>query len=353
MNIWRWAEHFEAIPEKARISLGEGDTPLIQSRSIGPAAGLPHLFFKLESNNPTGSYKDRFAAAAISDMIARGRTRCVATSSGNTGAALAAYSAATNIRCQIAIVETAPEEKLRQMLAYGAELYRVKGFGLDPQITSETFSLLREAAAQPEAALQISAFKYCPAGMSGVRSLALEIAEQLPGVDHVFSPAGGGGLTLATAQGLPRRTNAAVHCVQPAGNDTIATPLRNGKLTAREVDCTSRISGLQVANVIDGDAVIDACRASGGTGHAVDDEFVWEIQRRLAEEEGVFAEPAGAVALAGALQARANGEFSEDEDIVCLVTGSGFKDSASVERMVSDRTCPVVEVADLSEALRR
>ncbi len=352
MSIWRWAEHFEAIPEKARISLGEGDTPLIRSRSIGPAAGMPRLFFKLESTNPTGSYKDRFAAAAVSDMIARGQGRCVATSSGNTGAALAAYCAAARIRCQIAIVETAPEDKLRQMLAYGAELYRVKGFGLDPQATADTFALLQEAANQPGAALQISAFKYCPMGMSGVRSLALEIAEQLPEVDHVFSPAGGG-LTLATAQGLQSRPDTAVHCVQPAGNDTIATPLREGKLAAREVDCDSRISGLQVANVIDGDAVIDACRASGGDGHAVDDDFVWEVQRRLAEEEGVFAEPAGAVALAGALQARANGEIPEDGHIVCLVTGSGFKDSASVERLVSDAPCPIVEVQDLSGALRR
>ncbi len=352
MSIWRWAEHFEAIPEAARISLGEGGAPLIRSRAIGPSAGLPNLFFKLESTNPTGSYKDRFAAAAVSDMIAHGRARCVATSSGNTGAALAAYCAAARIRCQIAIVETAPEDKLRQMLAYGAELYRVRGFGLDPQITAATFALLQDAATLPAAALQISAFRYCPIGMSGVRSLGLEIAEQLPDVAHVFSPAGGGGLTLATAQGLQNCANAAVHCVQPAGNDTIATPLRKGASAARDVNCASQISGLQVANVIDGDAVIEACRASGGTGHAVEDELIWETQRRLAEEEGVFAEPAAAVALAGALQARENGELTEDENVVCLVTGSGFKDSASVDRLIASRTCPILDAADLREALR-
>ena len=72
------------------VSLGEGNTPLIRSRAIGPAAGLRNLFFKLEAVNPTGSYKDRYAAAAISHMVAAGQKNCIATSSGNTGAALAA-----------------------------------------------------------------------------------------------------------------------------------------------------------------------------------------------------------------------------------------------------------------------
>jgi len=71
VSIWRWAKHFETIPESARIDLGEGSTPLIRSRRIGPKAGLENLYFKLESANPTGSYKDRFAVTAISDMLAR------------------------------------------------------------------------------------------------------------------------------------------------------------------------------------------------------------------------------------------------------------------------------------------
>ncbi|MGB0580224.1 MAG: pyridoxal-phosphate dependent enzyme, partial [Limisphaerales bacterium] len=111
MSIWRWADHWETLPEAARLTLGEGNTPLLRSRSIGPAAGLKNLFFKLETTNPSGSYKDRFAAAAISHMIAREQSTCVATSSGNTGAALATYCAAGKIQCRIAIVETAPEAK--------------------------------------------------------------------------------------------------------------------------------------------------------------------------------------------------------------------------------------------------
>ena len=122
MTIWRWAELIAHVPEHARLTLGEGDTPLVRSRRIGPDAGLKNLYFKLETGNATGSYKDRFAFGAISHMIAAGQTKCIATSSGNTGAALAAYCAAAGIECRIALVEGAPLGKMSQMMAYGAKI---------------------------------------------------------------------------------------------------------------------------------------------------------------------------------------------------------------------------------------
>src|SRR5436190_16918855 len=142
MSIWRWANRFSDVREEHRVTLGEGSTPLLRSRRIGRAIGAKNLFFKLETTNPTGSYKDRFAAAAISDMIARGKRRCIATSSGNTGSALAAYCAAASIECEIAIVETAPIEKLKQMMAYGARIYRVRGFGVSAEITSQVIAVI-------------------------------------------------------------------------------------------------------------------------------------------------------------------------------------------------------------------
>ena len=76
MSIWKWAEHLAPIPAEARITLGEGDTPLIRSRRIGPSLGLNNLYLKLETGNATGSYKDRFAFTAISHMVAQGKTNC-------------------------------------------------------------------------------------------------------------------------------------------------------------------------------------------------------------------------------------------------------------------------------------
>lgn len=343
MSIWRWADQWEPVSEASRLTLGEGNTPLVRSRSIGPQAGLQNLFFKLESTNPSGSYKDRFAAAAISHMIAQEQSTCVATSSGNTGAALATYCAAGRLRCRIAIVETAPQAKLQQMLAYGAEIFRVRDFGTDATVTAKVFERLNTLGEQPGHALQISAYAYSPLGMAGVESIAFELAEQADEINHVFCPAGGGGLTLAVARGFAKLGHqTAVHCVQPAGNDTIAGPLRTGCDRAQAVTCTSRISGLQVASVIDGDEVIRECRPTGGTGHTISDERIWECQKRLAREEGVFSEPAGAVALAGALEAARRGEVGSEEHVVCLVTGTGFKDADSIERLNAAAEVPLI-----------
>ena len=354
MSIWSWADWISPVASKNQVTRGEGNTPLVRSRRIGPSVGLSSLYFKLETTNPSGSYKDRFASAAVSSMLQGDCTSCIATSSGNTGAALAAYCAAAGIRCRIAIVETAPLGKLKQMMAYGADIFRVKGFGLDPNVTATTFTMLQKIGSQPGSALQISAFTYSPVGMTGVETVSFELADQLDSIDHVFCPAGGGGLCVAVARGFERLVDEgrmtvgpAVHCVQPEGNDTIAGPMRDGKKRAQEVSCTSQISGLQVANVMDGDLVIAECRPTGGTGHSVDDASTWTAQRRLAREEGIFSEPAGAVALAGVLQAVKNGELDPNASIVCLVTGTGFKDEAAIDRMIVDSECPIMTIDQL------
>lgn len=358
MSIWHWEELLDAPAPESRLTLGEGRTSLVGSRRIGQAHDVRRLSFKLESSNPSGSYKDRFAASAISHMLAAGQSHCIATSSGNTGAALAAYCAAAAIECRIAIVETAPNAKLQQMFCYGAQLLRVEGFGIDPTTTSRTFELLSDAAAHPQAALQISAFKYSPLGMLGVQTIAYEIAEQAPDVDNVFIPAGGGGLALAVALGFEqlRRANRVprvprLHCVQPIGNDTIASSLRRGDEKAVAVAGRSSITGLQVPSVIDGDQLIAHCRATGGMGYVVDDESVYRIQKRLAREEGIFCEPAAAVSVAGALLARERQEIGADESTVCLITGSGFKDQIAIDRMNANLECPRSDLAGLADFL--
>jgi threonine synthase len=361
MSIWRWSQWLTPVPEGARITLGEGMTPVVRSRRIGPSVGLKNLFFKLEMMNPSGSYKDRFAVTAISDMAARGKTRCIATSSGNTGAALAAYCAAAGIRCEIAIVEKAPQGKLKQMLAYGATLYRIKEFGISSDVSQRVVNCLQTLASRPEAQMQISAFRYSPAGMTGVYSMGHELAEQGDAPwDHVFCMAGGGGLVLAVARGFEQALAAGkiprlprVECVQPAGNDTMAGALRAGRDRSEAITCTSRISGLQVPTVVDGDEVIAACRRNGGTGHLVSDELIWETQKRLSLEEGIFAEPAGATAVAGAVQAARNGEIDPKAYVVCPITGSAFKDPPSLDEMIKNVSCPMIDVAELERRVEQ
>ena len=360
-GIWRHAEWIDPVPNWARLTLGEGNTPLVRSKRLGPSVGLKNLFFKLEFTNPTGSYKDRFACAAISDMIAHGKTECIATSSGNTGASLAAYCALAGISCEIAIVEKAPEGKLRQMLAYGAKLYRVRDFGVDSQTSDRVVECLKKQSARPQAQMQISAFAYSPAGMSGVCGISHELVEQSPApIDHVFCMAGGGGFVAAIARGFDQILQSGhltkrprIECVQPEGNNTIAGPLQSGALVGRSVAaCTSKISGLQVPQLIDGNEVITACRASGGTGHVVTDELVFETQSRLAKEEGLFAEPAASTAVAGVLQAARAGQLHADAQIICIISGSAFKDPTSLEAMTRNSPCPMIDVQELEQRVK-
>lgn len=355
MSLWKFAD---ALPElvhvlpEHRVQLGEGDTPLVRSIKVGPDAGLSALYFKLESCNPTGSYKDRFAAAAVSDMVACQKRRCLATSSGNTGSALAAYCAAAGIECSIAIIDGAPQGKIRQMQAYGARLFSVHNFGHDHQINENVMKTLHQLSEEADSAMQVSAFKFSPLGMSGVQSVSYELVDQLPDrLDHVFCQAGGGGMTWAVARGFSLlekqerlHKGPAVHCVQPEGNNTIAGPLREGKDQGQNVQGTSTISGLQVSNVLDGNHVIADCRKSGGNGFLVSDEEIYAVQARLAREEGLFCEPAAAVSVAGALQAHQRGEIQSDDVTVCLITGTGFKDERSIIKMTQTAAFPTLDM---------
>ncbi len=341
-GIWQYSHLLPQIREESRYSLGEGNTPLVKCPQLSALLGLENLYFKLEIVNPSGSYKDRFAACAVSGLAQRNINFCIATSSGNTGAALSAYCAAAGIKCYICIVDGAPTGKMQQMQAYGAETLMIKGFGIDPGVTGEVMNGLSAIAESFSSPVQISAYQYSPLGMAGVETIAYEIAEAIPTFHgHIFSPAGGGGLTLALAKGFQKWkevqsdfTTPGIHCVQPTGNDTIAGPLRNGSNKAQPVyKSSTTISGLQVPNIIDGNETLTACKVTGGNGHIVTDELVYECQETLANKGGIFCEPAGAVAFAGLVNALKNGEIDKEEHMVCLVTGHGFKDPVSAAKM--------------------
>jgi threonine synthase len=355
--MWKFDAMLPPVMPNCRIQLGEGQTPLVKSRSIGAALGLKNLYFKLENLNPSGSYKDRFASAFVSMMKMRSQSLCVATSSGNTGAALAAYCAAANIKCVLAIVDGAPIPKIKQMQLYGAHTIMVEGFGINPNTTSEVFAGLAKLTNSLSLPLPISAYIFCAEGMRGVQSIMYEIVDSIE-AQHVFSPAGGGGLTLAMAKGAleysanyKKITIPKVHCVQPEGNDTIASALRNGFVKANAVNnATTQISGLQVPSVLDGDLVIEYCRKLNGNGFVVKDSIVFEYQKLLAQTEGIFCEPAGAVSLAGLKLAVELNEVHSDETVVCLITGSGFKDMLSVDNQFN---LPAIQKIDSTSLIKQ
>jgi threonine synthase len=218
-----YARHAGYLPVPAgAVDLGQGATPTVRSRSIGPAAGIADLRFKLESLNPTGSYKDRFAGLAIGRLAAAGVGACVATSSGNTGAALAACAAAAGMPCALFVAEGAPAGKLAQMRAYGAHVHRVARFVADPAESRKIAAVLAAAAAARGLPLQVSAYAICPEAMEGIKTLAYELADEADGAGDVFLPVGGGGLFVAVARGYADLVAAGrlagpprLHAVQP------------------------------------------------------------------------------------------------------------------------------------------
>ncbi|MBO9618319.1 MAG: pyridoxal-phosphate dependent enzyme [Niabella sp.] len=357
-GIWKYKTLLPEVSARHRITLGEGNTPLIHSRNIGKLLGLEELYFKLENLNPTGSYKDRFATLAVGKLLMRKAKFFLATSSGNTGAALAAYGAASDIRCFLSVVDGAPVGKVEQMGVYGADIFMIKNFGISRAVTENVMRTLQQLAKQSGTNVEISAYRYSPVGMAGVETIAFEIAEALTRVRHVFVPAGGGGLTLAIIKGFEkwRKLHAGfnkpfVFCVQPDGNNTIAGALEAERSFAKGLaKSTTAISGLQVPNILDGNSIIAKARSGKVKGTLVSDAVVYECQQQLAQLEGIYCEPAGAVALAGLKKALSNGKIRRSDKVVCLVTGHGFKDPRSASRIFSGDACRYFDKATESVA---
>ena len=332
-----------------RVTLGEGNTPLVRSLHIAPSLGLKSLLFKLESCNPSGSYKDRFAAAQVDVMRTLGIRSCIATSSGNTGSALAAYCARYDIRCTVVVNEHAPAGKLMQMRAHGARVVRVRGFAIFPEITKQVYARLDRFSCAAGAPLVVSAYRYCPEGMAGVESLGREL-EEIPDLRHVFVPVGGGGLYSAICRGIGLK-DVRVHAAQPAGCLTVVAAWQRGDDRILPVDSTTRISGLTVPFDIDGSLALRLLRENGGSGFAVTDEDVLESQQMLLEQEGIYCEPAGAAGLAAARVACRENLIAIDETVVCLITGHGFKDPDSIAAAAEQFPSTVVAPEDLEGAL--
>jgi threonine synthase len=313
---------------KTCATIGEGNTPLVESSSIGPRLEL-RLLFKMEMCNPSGSYKDRFVAPEMTEFLRRGVRSCVATSSGNTGAALASFSARYGIACAILVNEFAPSGKLRQMQGYGAHVFRVKDFITSPEVTRRVYQRLKQVSEENLIPLVVSAYRYCPQGMGGVENIAAELASECGDrLDHVFVPVGGGGLFTAVCRGFSRASGVRpkIHAVQPEGCATVVSAYQEGREDIHPITSTTRVSGLAVPFDIDASLALAELRNSGGCGVAISDAEVFAAQKQMLREEGIWCEPAGAAALAGCLRARRQGWIGPGETIVCLVTGHGFKD---------------------------
>lgn len=340
-------------PVRRVATMGEGNTPLLESVRIGPQRAI-RLLFKMEMCNPNGSYKDRFVAALTTEFLQRNIRACVATSSGNTGASLASFSARYGIACAVFVNELAPLGKLRQMQGHGARIFLVKNFVTSPDTTQRVYKRLRRLSDENSVPVVVSAYRYCPRAMQGVENIATELISQCGAeLDHIFVPVGGGGLFTAICRGFSRANGPRpkIHAVQPHGCSTLVSAYLEGRDEILPVNSTTRISGLAVPFDIDASVGLGELRRHGGRAIDVPDEEMFAAQRQMLREEGIWCEPAGAAALAGCLRALDEGWIAPGATVVCLVTGHGFKDPDSLIYAVDQKPPIVIEEADIDSHL--
>lgn len=320
------------------LSMGEGDTPLVPLPRLGERLGLPRLRAKLETINPTGSYKDRIAVTSMERAVADGARGWVATSSGNAGAALAAYGARAGLPGLLLVTPSIPREKLLPAQAVGTQVLRVAGVGTGggAEDAATMFAAVQEAAAAHGLFLAVTANAFNPEGMRGADAIGAELAAEVMVPDVVYVPTGGGGLSVCVARGLADGGAATTGVVvaQPSGCAPIVAVL-DGELEEPRIEtCESAISGLQLPLPPDGDASVALVRACGGWGTAIPDDAILAAQRDLAALEGIFVEPAAAAGVAAAGHDRARGRLDAGADVTVVLTGAGVKDLATVERWI-------------------
>ncbi|MCK4340347.1 MAG: threonine synthase [Phycisphaerae bacterium] len=333
-SIWRYAPLY---PVAAKIETPPiGWTPLIPAKRLGKQLGLRSLYLKDDGRNPSASFKDRATAIALARARDIGRDLVVGASTGNAGSSTAVLAAAMGMRARIFIPHTAPAAKVAQLLAFGAEVLAVEG------TYDQAFDLC--LAATQRFGWYNRNTGYNPFTREGKKSVSFEICEQLDWQvpDLVVVPVGDGNIISGVWKGfedfkrigfierVPR-----LLAVQAEGSAAVVHALE-GDGTITPVPGRTVADSIAVSMPRDGEAAVQAVRASGGFGVTVSDEEILAAIPEVARGAGVFGEPAGVASFAGLKKALEQGRIDTNWSIVLLVTGNGLKDIAAVMKIAGE-----------------
>lgn len=327
-GIWRWAELLPIRNEKFRLTLGEGDSPLLPAPRLGKIHKVKHLFIKDESSNPTGSFKARGLAVAVARALELGCNEFVIPTAGNAGGALAFYTSRSNAKAHIFMPKDAPPSNRAEIRATGADLQLVDGL-----ISDAANLAMKSAKGKPW--FDVSTFKE-PYRVEGKKTMGLELAEsfgwELP--DVVIYPTGGGtglvgmwkAFTEMESLGWIGSQRPRMVSVQAEGCAPVVRAFEKGlKRTETWQDAHTIAAGLRVPNTFADRLILRALRESHGTAVAVTDAEILEAQNEMAHAEGILACPEGAATLAGLSHLVRNDWIKSDESIVLFNTGTGLK----------------------------
>ena len=321
----RYTPFYPYLEPNPLFSLGEGQTSLLRSVFTADKLGLQELFFKNETQNPTWTFKDRGTACSVQNAFALGYRRFGTLSSGNMGASVAAYGSRADMDTFIMLKDNVPREKIDALTIYGARAFKVYGD------YKKLYARLLEIGNQHQIYFSLSDD---PLRVEGYKSLAFELLEQMDGQlpDYLAVPLGSGGLCRGILKGFEELRDSGITMqlpgfigVQAVGNSPTVDAFEKG------VDRIERFqNSLTLDHVLEnpyppsGNQVLRKLRATKGLLLKVDNEAILRAMRLLSQE-GIFAQPASATALAGLMQAVNKKMIPAGSRAVVGVTGSGLK----------------------------
>jgi len=336
-TLWRYRELLP-IEDKAKVvDLGAGFTGLRECKKLSKELGLKKLYIKDDTVNPTGSFKDRPATVAVTKALEFGFKAVGCASTGNLAAATAAHAAKAGIPCYVFIPADTEVSKILQAATYGAKVIAVNG----------TYDDANRLAAQAsdEYDWGLVNINIRPYYVEGSKTLVFEICEQLgwKAPDNIIIPVGSGALLCAAWRGLKQFRDldliadleTHVIAAQPQGCAPIVDAFRSGSDDIVPVENPrTTAKSLAIGDPGDGIYALKVVRESGGVAQSATDSEIMDGIRLLAKTEGIFAEPAGGVTVAVLKKLVESGDISRDEEVVCCVTGSGFKSSDTILKSI-------------------
>jgi threonine synthase len=348
-SIWRYAPLLP-VEAPAEPRLAPGFTPLLAAPRLASALGLGELYLKLDTCNPTHSFKDRVVAVACAKALEVGATTLACSSTGNLANAVAARAAAEGIEAAVLCPVDLEPEKLSATAVYGATIYAVEGSYDDcSRLTVElSFEL-------DWAFVNVSLRSYYA---EGSKTLAFEIAEQLGWrlPDAVVAPIASGAMYSKVHQGffelaelgLVEGEAPRLYGGQAEGCAPVASAFAEER-TVQPIKPDTLCRSLAIGNPADGNLAVSTANASAGAIYAVAEEEIGSNMALLAETTGVFGETAAGVTLGALRETIRRGELGAGDTVVLLVTGDGLK----TPQPIADRVQPIVVQADGDALLER
>lgn len=327
-TLWRWHELLPVRSPDDIITLGEGGTPLLHARVLGKAHGFEQLYIKEEGLNPTGSFKARGMAVAVSRAHELGVTKVATPSAGNAAGALAAYGAAAGMETYVFMPQDAPDINKLESVITGAHVYLVNG------LISDAGKIVKTLAPK-RGWFDVSTLKE-PYRAEGKKTMGLELAEQLNWQlpDAIIYPTGGGtgliGMWKAFDEleqlGWIGGARPKMISVQAAGCAPIVTAFNAGTATAAPWQNAQTIAdGLRVPSPFADYLILNILRASHGTALTVTDDEIRIAMSELARREGLYVAPEGAATYAAFQHLVSDGFLQSNERVILFNTGTGLK----------------------------